>query len=136
MRYSIMLGVIAVTLFFSPGKSSAAAMDNPPGSYRQSCKNIKMRGDTLVARCKDYDNHWVDSTLDDVDRGGGDIANNGGRLTCDRNAGAPGGDYAQTCRDISVRYNTLRARCPGRKWRLGGYLSGFLQPVQWRRLQH
>jgi CVNH domain len=114
MRYSILFGTLAVTLFFAAGKSSAVTMDNPPGSYQQSCKNIKMRGDTLVARCKNYDNHWVDTTLDDVDRCGGDITNAGGQLTCSKNGAAPSGDYAQTCRDISMRYNTLRARCQTR----------------------
>lgn len=114
MRYSIMLGIIAVTLFFSAGKSSAAAMDNPPGSYQQSCKNIKVRGDSLVARCKDYNNHWVDTSLDDIDRCGSDITNVGGRLACNKNGAAPTGDYSQTCRDISMRSNTMRARCQTR----------------------
>src|SRR5205807_5652344 len=111
IRYSIMLGIISVTMFFSAGKSSAAAMDNPPGSYQQSCKNVKMRGDSLVARCKNYENHWVDSSLGDVDRCSGDISNVGGQLTCNKNGAAPGGNYAQTCRDITMRYNTMRARC-------------------------
>jgi hypothetical protein len=114
MRYPIMLGTIMVVMFFGIGKSSTAAWDNPPGgSYQASCKNIKVRGDSLFARCKDYNNHWVDTSLADYGRCRGDISNTGGQLTCGGGQGGsyPSGDYTQTCRDISVRGNTLRARC-------------------------
>ncbi|HEV3036439.1 MAG TPA: CVNH domain-containing protein [Candidatus Angelobacter sp.] len=116
MRYPIMLGTITLVMLLGIGKSNAAAWDNPPrGSYQSSCKNIKVRGDVLYARCKNYDNHWVDTQLNDYDRCGGDISNTGGQLTCGgggQGGGSyPSGDYTQTCRDISVRGNTLRARC-------------------------
>ena len=115
MRYPIMLGALALVMFFGIGKSSAAAWDNPPsGSYQSSCKNIKVRGDSLIARCKNYRNHWVDTQLDDYDRCGSNISNVDGRLTCGQGGSGgslPAGNYSQTCRDISTRGNTLRARC-------------------------
>ncbi|HEV3316102.1 MAG TPA: CVNH domain-containing protein [Candidatus Angelobacter sp.] len=125
MRYPIMLGTIALVMFFGIGKSSAAAWDNPPGgSYQQSCKNIKVRGDSLTARCKNNNNHWVDTSLADYDRCRGDISNSGGQLTCGQGGGSyPAGDYAQTCRDISVRNNTLRARCQDGN---GGWVDTYL----------
>jgi len=112
-----MLGALAFVMFFGIGKSSAAAWDNPPGgSYQSSCKNIKVRGDSLFARCKNNKNHWVDTSLADYDRCRGDISNTGGQLTCGGGQGGSGGSYptgtyTQTCRDISVRGNSLRARC-------------------------
>lgn len=125
MRYPIMLGTILLVMFLGTGKSSAAAWDDPPGgSYRASCKNIKVRGDVLFARCKDYNNHWVDTQLNDYNRCGGDISNTGGQLRCndngnangdgdrDRDRGrAPRGSYSQTCRNIDVRGDTLSAEC-------------------------
>ena len=111
MRYPIMLGALAFVMFFGIGKSSAAAWDNPPGgSYQSSCKNIKVRGDSLFARCKNNKNHWVDTSLADYDRCRGDISNTGGQLTCGGGQGGSGGSYptgtyTQTCRDISVRGN-------------------------------
>ena len=113
MRYPIMLGTFMLVMLFGIGKPNASAMDNPSGSYQSSCKNIKVRGDALYARCKNYDNHWVDTSLNDYDRCRGDISNVNGQLTCGSGGGGsyPSGDYTQTCRDISVRGNTLRARC-------------------------
>ncbi len=114
MRYPIMLGTVMLAMLFGIGKSNASALDNPRGSYQSSCKNIKVRGDVLYARCKDNNNHWVDSSLNDYDRCGGDISNLNGQLSCGQGGGsygAPAGDYTQTCRDIRVEGNTLRARC-------------------------
>ena len=132
MRYLSMLGVVLLGLIlWQPGKSNAAPAYTPPGSYRQTCKNIKMRGDTLRARCKNTYDQWVNTSLDYVSQCTGDIANVDGQLQCntggdggryrDRDRGgyggnggygnAPSGSYTQTCRDIQVRGNTLRATC-------------------------
>src|SRR5947209_16698047 len=115
MRYPIMLSTILLAMLLGIGKSSASALDNPRGSYQSSCKNIKVRGDVLYARCKNTNNHWVDSSLNDYGRCGGDISNTNGQLSCGGQGGSygsvPPGNYTQTCRDISVRGNSLRARC-------------------------
>jgi hypothetical protein len=89
------------------------ALDNPPGSYQQSCKNISVRGDDLRARCKDTYGRYHDSVLDHADRCWGDISNNNGNLTCNQRGGA-NGSFTQSCRDISVRWGVLRARCQTR----------------------
>jgi CVNH domain len=112
MRYSITLGVFAVAMVLClPSTASAAPWDGPPGTYVESCRNIRMHGDTLYARCRNTDNRWIDTSLDDVYRCVGDITNINGRLECARGRGLPQGDYAQTCRDINMRFNTLYARC-------------------------
>ena len=112
MRYSISLAVLAVaTLLSFPGTARAAMMDGPPGTYLDTCRDVHMRGDTLVAKCQKVDNHWRDTSLDDVYRCVGDIANLDGRLQCSRTPARPAGDYAETCRDIRMRVNTLYAKC-------------------------
>src|SRR5215470_11753047 len=115
MRYSISLTVFAVaTLLSLPGTARAATMGGPPGSYLETCRNVRTDGDRLVARCEKRDGDWRDTTLDDVYRCVGDIANVDGHLRCNMQSGPPAGDYARTCRDIRMRFNTLYARCQTR----------------------
>src|SRR5215469_4423291 len=98
----------------------------PSGTYQQSCKNIKMRQDTLQAKCKNTLGHWVKTSLNDVDRCTGDITNIDGQLTCggyghpekDSERGLPPGSYTQTCNRVHVDGDTLRALCQtsGGQW--------------------
>jgi CVNH domain-containing protein len=113
MRYITLLAVGALAILWRPATSGAAAVDNPPGSYQQSCKNISVRGDDLRARCKDNYGNYHDTVLDHADRCWGDISNDNGNLVCNNGQGwgGPNGSFTQTCRDVSVRWNVLRARC-------------------------
>jgi hypothetical protein len=56
----------------------------PPGSYRQTCRNITMRGSTLRAECDTGQGRWVWTELPDVDRCRGEIQNIDGQLRCPR----------------------------------------------------
>ena len=56
----------------------------PPGSYTQTCRNIRTRGDRLDAECQTRDGNWRHTSLDDIDRCGSAIANDDGRLVCGR----------------------------------------------------
>ncbi len=115
MRYLTLLGIFVVCLLYRPTASSAVAMDEyPSGTYQQSCKNISMRGDDLRARCRDERGRYHDSLLDGADRCWGDIANSNGRLVCTKYGALPTGSFTQTCRDINVRFNVVRARCQNR----------------------
>lgn len=75
--------------------SPAAAI--PPGTYQQSCKDIKLKdpdGDSarIQARCKDSRGEWR-KTAFEIDRCWGDLANIDGELVCvadQRHGGAPG----------------------------------------------
>lgn len=106
----------------------------PSGSYQQSCKNIKMRNDTLQAKCKDTSSHWVKTSLNDAARCTGDITNINGQLTCggyghpekDLERGLPPGSYTQTCNRVHVDGDTLRALCQtsGGQW-VDTFLSDF-----------
>jgi CVNH domain len=106
MRYPIALAIFALTMVLS-----SAADDIPPGTYRDTCRNIKMHHDRLQAKCQTSQGNWVNTSLEDADRCVGDITNVEGQLTCNKNSSPPSGTYLQTCRDVRVRYNTLWARC-------------------------
>lgn len=118
MRYLMLGAILTVLIFGSPRDSRAAAMDHyPAGTYQQSCRDISLRGDDLRARCRDNRGHYHDTSLDGADRCWGDISNSDGHLVCNKNGSMPSGAYSQTCRDIRVRYNVLRARCQDRDGR-------------------
>lgn len=114
MRKTILLAIFVGAMIL-PG----AALDNPPGSYQQTCRSIKMKGNTLRAKCQDTSGHWVKTSLNDANRCTGDITNINGQLTCggyghperDIARGAPAGSYTQTCNRVRVDGDTLRALC-------------------------
>ncbi|HEU4414101.1 MAG TPA: CVNH domain-containing protein [Candidatus Angelobacter sp.] len=115
MRYVTLGAMLAALFLFHPSKARAAAMDDyPPGTYQQTCRDIGMRGDDLVARCRDVRGRWRNAALDRPDRCWGDISNNNGRLVCEINGTLPVGSYSQSCQDVRVRWNVLRARCQNR----------------------
>ncbi|HEY6249059.1 MAG TPA: CVNH domain-containing protein [Candidatus Angelobacter sp.] len=114
MRRAILLASFVGAMILS-----GAALDNPSGSYQQTCRSIKMRGDTLSAKCKNASGHWVKTSLGNAARCTGDITNINGQLTCggyghperDIERGLPTGSYTQTCNGVHVDGNSLRARC-------------------------
>jgi len=61
-----------------PGRPSSL----PGGSYQQSCSNIGLNGNTLVATCKTMKGRMQRTSLANVDRCVGDIGNNNGQLNC------------------------------------------------------
>jgi len=66
---------------------SAYAQAPPPGSYTQSCWDIRMQGTTLTAVCRRAGGRGEQQTALNVARCVGDIGNNNGRLQC--NGGQP-----------------------------------------------
>lgn len=106
-----MIRYITLAIFALAVVLSSSAQDIPPGTYRDSCRSIKMHHDSLQARCKTSQGNWVRTSLNDADRCVGDITNVEGQLTCNKNGGPPQGSYLQTCRDVRARYNTLSATC-------------------------
>ena len=54
----------------------------PGGSYLESCTNVHIFGDRVVADCRRVDGGWDRTVLRDVDRCVGGIANMNGRLIC------------------------------------------------------
>jgi len=60
----------------------AHAQGVPGGSYLQSCTNVRIFGDRVIADCRRMDGSWDRTALRDIDRCIGGIANMNGRLTC------------------------------------------------------
>jgi hypothetical protein len=82
-----------------------------------------VRGDVLTANCQDSDGKWEATQLRDYRNCGGDIMNDNGALRCNssvpggsypagyQSAGVPNGSYTQSCQDIHVEGDDLKARC-------------------------
>jgi CVNH domain len=66
---------------------SAYAQSLPPGSYMQSCWDIRMQGPNLTALCRRADGRGERLTALNVAHCIGDIGNNNGNLVC--NGGRP-----------------------------------------------
>ena len=118
MRYLTALGIVVLALMIGGSWQKCAAQ--PGGTYRETCKDIGIRGSTLQARCKDSNNEWHDTRLDNYQSCRGQIQNLNGRLVCTQgggyghghgNYGAPRDTYRETCRDIHTAGNTLKASC-------------------------
>ena len=61
---------------------SAYAQAPPPGSYQQSCRDIRMQGSTLIAVCRRANGRGDQPTALNVAHCVGDIGNNNGQLIC------------------------------------------------------
>jgi hypothetical protein len=154
MRNLLKLGAVALVtmVFWNPGTILSA--QTPSGSYKQTCRDIHVRGNTLDADCQTGNGQWNRTSLRDFERCNGGIVNDTGTLRCggdvngnggnyngnrgrdrdrDRDAdrdrdrdndrdrggyqggnyqnGVPGGSYTQTCQDIHISGNTLKANC-------------------------
>jgi hypothetical protein len=72
--------VLAGALYAPAANAQPAA---PQGSYLNSCTNVGMDRDKLIADCRRDDGRWQ-RTVIDVDRCVGDIGNFNGHLSCDR----------------------------------------------------
>jgi hypothetical protein len=114
MRSWMTIGFFAVLALVMWQPTPADAMDTPPGSYLQTCRDVRMRGDRLYARCQNTGGYWRETSLDDVYRCSGDISNIDGRLSCDQSGRMPGGDFSSSCRDIRMRFGWIYARCQTR----------------------
>ena len=93
----------------------------PPGSYRRSCRNIRVRGGTLTARCRTRHGDYHFTRMHNYRRCHGDIRNVNGNLRCVPRAAPPHaghipqGSYQHSCRRIRVRGYTLIAKCRSRR---------------------
>ena len=122
MRRFLMHWAIGLVLLAIQGIAGAQSV--PSGSYQQTCKNIDVRNDVLVANCQDMDGKWEATQLRDYRSCGSDIMNDNGALRCGNTvngsqpgyqggnqAGLPNGSYTQTCQEIRVHGDDLEARC-------------------------
>src|SRR5580693_7100701 len=66
---------------------ATSATAQPPGSYRDSCRDIRMQGSVLTALCRRAGGRGEQRSALNVEHCVGDIGNNNGNLVC--NGGQP-----------------------------------------------
>jgi hypothetical protein len=107
----VLKSMLACSAFTGALVVSAAAMAQghppPDGSYRESCRNAHIYGDHLTAACRGVDGRWQQTSLFDLNRCSGDIANMNGRLVCGHEG-----------------YGASRAQRPYEPWRGERYYPG------------
>jgi hypothetical protein len=81
------LGAVAAAALLSPLAAVPAAAQMPGGSYLQSCHDVQVRGDRLIATCRTRDGDWNQTSLNNIDQCAGGISNYGGRLVCGTHGG-------------------------------------------------
>lgn len=91
----------------------------PAGSYKNSCRNIKVQGKQLKASCENRNGKWKQTSINykKCDR---DIWNDNGELSCSKKGGKlPKGSYRDSCRDSYTEGNRLYSKCENRngKWK-------------------
>ena len=74
--------IAAAALLVALATIPAHAQGVPGGSYLESCTNVQIFGDRVVADCRRVDGGWDRAVLRDVDRCVGGVANMNGRLIC------------------------------------------------------
>jgi hypothetical protein len=99
----------------------------PQGSYRKTCRSVRVDGHDLKARCQRDDATWRDTRLDlrTCER---NVRNVDGHLRCGdwkpkagyQSPGVPRGSYQHTCTRIRVHKRHLTADC---RTRMGAWRS-------------
>ncbi len=109
--------VLAAALVIA-GLAPASAQFVPSGSYQQSCRNIRVNGNQLIANCTSPNGQHIRSSINVGCRG--DIANVNGYLQCHGGGYGPGyggghrvppGSYQGSCRNVYMQGGTLSAQC-------------------------
>jgi hypothetical protein len=74
--------IAAAALLAALATIPAHAQGVPGGSYLESCTNVHLFADRIVADCRRVDGGWDRTALRDVGRCVGGISNMNGRLIC------------------------------------------------------
>jgi len=118
MHRSFIFAIIASAAVF--WGTACMAQGIPQGSYQQNCNSVSVRGDTLVANCRDSSGEWRTASLPGFQNCSSDIRNDNGNLRCEMSGystpsqtagGGPTGSYLQSCQDVHAKGDDLHARC-------------------------
>ena len=125
-------------MMLSFAASPASAQGLPSGSYMQTCRNVALRRDRLLADCRRTDGSWARTALQNVDRCAGDIGNMNGQLACNHtgdnnrlsrdgdNRGWSGDRYGHENRDYGPSWGGSSDYWRNRgDWPSGGFQSGY-----------
>ena len=102
---------IATFIIFSSA-SSFAQSKIPKGSYKETCNNLRVLKGYLSGYCLNDKGDSVPARIY-LDSCVGDIRNDNGELKCKQNPAykPPSGTYKNSCRDIKLEGNKLKAEC-------------------------
>src|ERR1700743_526745 len=111
-----MVGLAAVIISLGLTVRPALAQDaNPSGSYQQTCTDISVDKDTLIAKCQDAKGKPHATKLSNYAKCSTDIENKKGNLACAHSEhsapGVPTGSYTETCKNNQMKGSTLHAVC-------------------------
>ena len=95
----------------APGSPARAAAELPPGPYVESCRNARMKGNTLSAVCKSADGSERPVSLKEANRCSQGVINLNGILSCAVNDVIPPGSYMGSCKEIRLQGTMLYAEC-------------------------
>jgi hypothetical protein len=84
----LFLALIVVTVATLIAPASIHAQSLPSGSYRQTCRDVRVNGSNLAASCRKIDGSWQLTYLD-VSQCVGDISNENGTLSCPQQSAGP-----------------------------------------------
>jgi len=89
-----------------------AGKQPPNGSYKNSCKNIRVDGNQLKAKCEKKNGNWNNTSIK-YNNCKGDISNNNGELSCNGSGGSkiPKGSYRDSCKNSNVEGKWLYSNC-------------------------
>ncbi len=107
---------LAASLVAMPRPALASNDGLPGGSWRQSCEQAYVQGDTLRAQCRRASGQYVSASAQIQSCQA--FGNRDGTLFCESYAGGSGtvgqwsGSFRDSCRDVSVdKHGKLRATC-------------------------
>ena len=108
------IGLVGLALAGFVAIAPAQAQGVPPGPYLQTCNDVRMERDRLVAVCRRLDGRPNRTVLDEPRRCGGVIENIDGVLRC--GGGRPGGEFRERgerrerCEELRREAGDLRRR--------------------------
>lgn len=85
----------------------------PGGSWRESCRDWRVRGNEITAQCRNGNGKWVQAWIP-LNKCPGNLSNEDGRLVCEGRGhrwSMPGGSWQSSCRRARIEGDTLWAEC-------------------------
>jgi major membrane immunogen (membrane-anchored lipoprotein) len=103
---------LALLLAVLSNVQASAQSKMPDGSYKDTCRNMHMLVDIMTAQCQNDKGVWTNAKIN-LSFCEGDVRNDNGALKCKQKPAPspPKGTYSESCRDVKVVGNELRASC-------------------------
>ena len=118
LAFALLLIGLSLTANETAARDSQRQDYGMRGQAQQNCRDIHLRKGVLVGECLQKDGRWQLTRLQDLDecRAKQEREDN---LSCLNRFGIPRGSYLESCREVEVDGEDLRAKCQRRSgsWR-------------------